>query len=80
MTKLGSSSTLEAKFLAEFANQTKIPVVSVSAPFGSFAEVKGIVAFIELYKWENIILIHADDHNGKLWGNFFEEKKNSYHK
>ncbi|MBA0847001.1 hypothetical protein Goshw_010961 [Gossypium schwendimanii] len=41
------TSILEAKFLAEFANQTKIPVISISAPFGSFAEVKGIVAFIE---------------------------------
>ncbi|PPR93067.1 hypothetical protein GOBAR_AA27610 [Gossypium barbadense] len=78
MTKLGSSrctkiKLLEAKFLAEFANQTKIPVISISAPFGSFSEVKGIAAFIELHKWENIILIHEDDHNGKFWGNFFEE-------
>ncbi|MBA0732375.1 hypothetical protein Gogos_016473 [Gossypium gossypioides] len=29
--------------------QTKIPVISISPPFGSFAEVKGIVAFIELH-------------------------------
>ncbi|KAB2073662.1 hypothetical protein ES319_A07G098100v1, partial [Gossypium barbadense] len=73
-------STLEAKFLAEFGNNTKIPVIPISAPYliqappHDHAEVKGIVAFAELHKWEKVILIY-EDHNDNHWSDFFEEKK-----
>ncbi|XP_021274795.1 glutamate receptor 1.2-like [Herrania umbratica] len=74
---LGPQTSLEAKFLAEFGDKYKIPVISFSTP-GSFptttrspyfvqiahdqnSEVKGIAALIELYKWRNVILIHEEN-------------------
>ncbi|KAA3458516.1 glutamate receptor 1.2-like [Gossypium australe] len=73
-------STLEAKSLAEFGNNTKIPEIPISAPYliqvplHDHAEVKGIIAFAELHKWEKVILIY-EDHNDNHWSDFFEEKK-----
>ncbi|TYI73052.1 hypothetical protein E1A91_D07G103100v1, partial [Gossypium mustelinum] len=72
--------TLEAKSLAEFGNNTKIPVIPISAPYliqvplHNHAEVKGIIAFAELHEWEKVILIY-EDHNDNHWSDFFEEKK-----
>ncbi|XP_012473525.1 glutamate receptor 1.2 [Gossypium raimondii] len=66
--------------LAEFGNNTKIPVIPISAPYliqvplHDHAEVKGIIAFAELHKWEKVILIY-EDHNDNHWSDFFEEKK-----
>ncbi|XP_022769549.1 glutamate receptor 1.4-like [Durio zibethinus] len=84
------TSILEANFLAELGDKTKIPVISFSTAFGSSpslnnypyfiqiaqdetAEVKGIVSFIELHNWENVILIYEDNDN---WSDFFEHTKN----
>ncbi|KAG4137804.1 hypothetical protein ERO13_D07G094450v2 [Gossypium hirsutum] len=72
--------TLEAKSLAEFGNNTKIPVIPIAAPYliqvplHNHAEVKGIIAFAELHEWEKVILIY-EDHNDNHWSDFFEEKK-----
>ncbi|MFQ6619517.1 hypothetical protein Gotur_000790 [Gossypium turneri] len=66
--------------LSEFGNYTKIPVIPISAPYliqvppHDHAEVKGIIAFAELHKWEKVILIY-EDHNDNHWSDFFEEKK-----
>ncbi|GMJ01287.1 glutamate receptor 1.4 [Hibiscus trionum] len=72
----GAQTSTEAKFLTEFGDRNKIPVISFSKP-SSFSfptrspffvqigddqtsQIKGIAAFIELQKWRNVILIHQE--------------------
>ncbi|XVE78205.1 hypothetical protein DITRI_Ditri13aG0125800 [Diplodiscus trichospermus] len=70
----GAQISLEARFLTDFGDRNKIPVISFSIP-SSFpfsarspffvqigddqtSQIKGVAALIELYKWRNVILIH----------------------
>ncbi|KAE8664829.1 hypothetical protein F3Y22_tig00112738pilonHSYRG00584 [Hibiscus syriacus] len=67
---LAQNSKLEAKYLAEIGDDTKVPVISISRL--ESAEAKAIAAFIELHEWEDVALIHEDNDN---WSDFFEETK-----
>ncbi|XVF32028.1 hypothetical protein REPUB_Repub17cG0046200 [Reevesia pubescens] len=74
---LGVQTSLEAKFLAEFGDRNKIPVISFSksssfsmstkSPFfvqigeDHASQVKGVAALIELYQWRNVILIYEEN-------------------
>ncbi|XWS36635.1 hypothetical protein CRYUN_Cryun20dG0102200 [Craigia yunnanensis] len=74
---LGAQTSLEAKFLAEFGDRNKIPVISFSRPCSfpfstrspffvqigddQTSQIKGVAALIELYKWRNVILIHQEN-------------------
>ncbi|XWS31174.1 hypothetical protein CRYUN_Cryun23aG0054500 [Craigia yunnanensis] len=79
---LGAQTSLEAKFLTEFGDRNKIPVISFSkassfpmstrSPFfvqvgdDQASQVKGVAALIELYKWRNVILIHEESDSDDL--------------
>ncbi|XP_039034845.1 glutamate receptor 1.3-like [Hibiscus syriacus] len=65
---VAQNSKLEARYLAEFGDHPKVPLISIS-PLES-AEAKAVAAFIELYEWEDVVLIHEDNGN---WSDFFEE-------
>ncbi|XVE78216.1 hypothetical protein DITRI_Ditri13aG0126900 [Diplodiscus trichospermus] len=79
---LGAQISLEARFLAEFGERNKIPVISFSTPTSfplstrspffvqigddQTSQIKGVVALIELYKWRNVIVIHDQQNNFDL--------------
>ncbi|XVE78209.1 hypothetical protein DITRI_Ditri13aG0126200 [Diplodiscus trichospermus] len=76
---LGAQTSLEARFLVEFGERNKIPVISFSTPTcfpfstrspffvqigdDQTSQIKGVVALIELYKWRNVIVIHDQQNN-----------------
>ncbi|KAK9911411.1 hypothetical protein M0R45_035322 [Rubus argutus] len=88
---IGAQTSVEANLLAELGEVAKLPIMSLSAPLtdnkypffieimraDEVAEVKGISALIEVFKWRDVVLLYENKEYERdfipSWVNSFQE-------